>query len=217
MTDPTCDAFKDQIPELALGVLHGRERTEAIAHIEQCQSCHEELLLMGGLADQLVDLTPAAEPAPGFEIGVLAAIKAARPNPAPPKRRRRRLPTLIAVAAAVAIAFGIGGWVIGRTGPRGGRTAVSAALVSHGKRIGEVVETKGEYPWVYMDVDTDLGDRIVICELHERDGGVYRVGAFRLKNGAGYWGAALPQDATDLSGARLINASGQTVAVATLQ
>jgi hypothetical protein len=220
MTDLNCDAFKDLVAELALGVLHGRERTEAIAHIEQCSACHEELLTMGGLADRFVEITPTAEPPAGFEIGVLSAIAASSPaaSPAPkplPARRRRRLPMLVAAAAVVAVAIGIGGWAVGRaTNPGGGsRTVLTAALVSHGQDVGQVVETKGTYPWVYMEV-TGLDVKTVRCELKERNGETVRVGTYPLYDGSGSWGAAVAPTA-GVTGAQLVDAAGHTVATAT--
>jgi hypothetical protein len=76
MAEMSCEVSQSLIPEIALGVLHGRERAEALAHIEHCPACQHELLLMGDLADRLVELTPSAEPPVGFETRVLAALGA---------------------------------------------------------------------------------------------------------------------------------------------
>jgi hypothetical protein len=210
MTEPTCEEFKDLSAELALGILHGRERAEAIAHLERCPACHEELLLMGDLADRIVSLTPSAEPPAGFETRVLASL-------APRAKRSRRRPVaLILAAAVVAVAIGVAGWAIGSAGHHGSRSdVVTAAFVSNGERVGQLVESDDAYPWVYMTVDTDLGSKTVICELTDSNGKTVRLGQFRLKDGYGQWGAAVPVTMKHVTGARLVDAHGLTVATAT--
>jgi hypothetical protein len=213
MTEPTCGEFKDLSAELALGILQGRERAEALAHLERCPACHEELLLMGDLADRIVSLTPSAEPPAGFETRVLAAI-APKAKPA-----RRRPVALVLAAAVVAGAIGVGGWAIGRGSGHGAGTSpsgvVTAAFVSNGEPVGQLVESRSSYPWVYMAVDTDLGRSTVICELTESDGRVVKLGRFQLKGGSGQWGAAVPAGVTHVTGARLVDGAGVTVATAT--
>jgi hypothetical protein len=210
MTEPTCDEFKELSAELALGILHGRERADVIAHLETCPACHEELLLMGDLADRIVALTPSAEPPAGFETRVLAGL-------APRAKRPRRRPVgLILAAAVVAVAIGVGGWAIGRAGHhRGGSEVVAAAFVSHGQTVGQLVESNDAYPWVYMTVDTNLGAKTIICELTATGGKTVRLGQFRLTAGSGQWGAALPAAIGHVTGARLVDAHGVTVATAT--
>jgi hypothetical protein len=74
MTEMSCEEFAAQSAELALGILDGRERSDALAHLEHCPVCRQELLLMSDLADGLVELTPTAEPPAGFESRVLASL-----------------------------------------------------------------------------------------------------------------------------------------------
>ena len=38
-----CDEFTDVAAELALGVLTGRERAQAIAHLDHCDACRENV------------------------------------------------------------------------------------------------------------------------------------------------------------------------------
>ena len=38
-----CDEFADAAAELALGVLTGRDRAKAIAHLDQCDACRENI------------------------------------------------------------------------------------------------------------------------------------------------------------------------------
>ena len=50
MDDMSCDEFAEVAAELALGVLTGRERAAALAHLDGCESCREhvrELTMVG--------------------------------------------------------------------------------------------------------------------------------------------------------------------------
>ncbi|MGH9061432.1 MAG: hypothetical protein ACRDZY_18250, partial [Acidimicrobiales bacterium] len=131
-------------------------------------------------------------------------------------RPRRRLPRLLA-AAALAVVIGVGGWVVGHAGSRGpgagSPQVVTAAFVTGPRHIGQVIATTGAHPWIYMDVDTGLGDQTMLCQLRRRDGTAVTLGSFRLANGYGYWAAPIPAGSS-FSGARLVDASGRTVATA---
>ena len=67
----TCAELADVAAELALGVLTGRERGVAIAHLDTCDACREDVRQMMGTAEQLRSLLPPAEPPAGFETRVL--------------------------------------------------------------------------------------------------------------------------------------------------
>ena len=67
----TCAELADVAAELALGVLTGRERGIAIAHLDTCDACREDVRQMMGTAEQLRSLLPQAEPPAGFETRVL--------------------------------------------------------------------------------------------------------------------------------------------------
>ena len=90
----TCAQLHDVAAELALGVLTGRERATAIAHLEQCRACREEvrqLMTVGGLLPEL--LSPVEPPA-GFETRVLQRLRASaqpegQPEPRPLPRPER--------------------------------------------------------------------------------------------------------------------------------
>jgi hypothetical protein len=216
MADQDCEQFRDAGAELALGILDGRERAAALAHLEHCSACHRELLVMGDLADRLIELAPGAEPPPGFETRVLASLAAPRPSSRPSSRRRRTKIALM--AAALAVVVGVGGWAVGRHGTTGGPSAggdrvATATFVTGSHDVGQVIAAPGAHPWIYMVVDTGLGNQTVRCQIREGDGNTVTVGSFPLSNGYGYWGAPIPAAAT-ITGAQLIDAGGRTVATA---
>ena len=147
MTELGCNEVRLRLGEVALGVAGGRERAEVLVHVERCLSCRAELSELSGLADELVLMTPPAEPPAGFESKVLLSLREAagadgpsparpsparpspaRPSPARPRsaraERRPRLAGIAAVAAALLALAGLGGWVVDRdvAGTGGSRT-----------------------------------------------------------------------------------------------
>jgi anti-sigma-K factor RskA len=71
MDDMGCDEFAEVAAELALGVLTGRERARALAHLDGCESCREQVRELSMAGDELLALLPSAEPPAGFESRVL--------------------------------------------------------------------------------------------------------------------------------------------------
>lgn len=97
LNDMTCAELADVAAELALGVLTGRERAVAVAHLDQCDGCREYVRQLMATGDQLVELLPAAEPPAGFETRVLARLGLPAPaqEPAHEEPREDTYPRLI--------------------------------------------------------------------------------------------------------------------------
>jgi anti-sigma-K factor RskA len=74
MDDMSCDEFAEVAAELALGVLTGRERAAALAHLNGCESCREQVRELTMVQDELLALLPSQEPPAGFESRVLERI-----------------------------------------------------------------------------------------------------------------------------------------------
>ena len=73
----TCAQMRDVAAELALGALTGRERAAALAHLDQCRACREDvhrLMVVGGL---LLELIPPARPPAGFGTRVIERLNGA--------------------------------------------------------------------------------------------------------------------------------------------
>jgi anti-sigma-K factor RskA len=90
LNDMSCREFSDVAAELALGVLTGRERAAAIAHLDQCDACRENVRQLTMTGEGLLELLPTAEPPAGFETRVLERIGLATPAPAPAPAPARR-------------------------------------------------------------------------------------------------------------------------------
>jgi hypothetical protein len=78
-----CDEFADVAAELALGVLTGRERAAALAHLDRCDTCRENVRQLTMTSEELLGLLPASEPPPGFETRVMERLGLVTPSPAP--------------------------------------------------------------------------------------------------------------------------------------
>ena len=96
MSAPMCGDVRELAPELALGIVGGPERADALQHASECGPCRALVGELAEAADALTLLAPESEPPPGFEERVLAALKAPR------RRMRRRAAVMVAAAAAAA-------------------------------------------------------------------------------------------------------------------
>ncbi|MCW2936629.1 MAG: hypothetical protein JWM19_7591 [Actinomycetia bacterium] len=66
-----CAGLAEVAAELALGVLTGRERAQAIAHLDRCDACGEDVRQLMATSEGLLALLPESEPPAGFETRVL--------------------------------------------------------------------------------------------------------------------------------------------------
>ena len=96
-----CAQLADAAPELALGILPGDERAAALAHLDECPGCRQQVSSLAGVTDQLLLLTPTAEPQAGFEQRVLASLGT---SPNRVRAPRVKWPALRVTAAALALA-----------------------------------------------------------------------------------------------------------------
>src|SRR6266516_456730 len=103
MSASMCADVRELAPELALGIVGGPERADALQHASECGPCRALVGELAEAADALTLLAAEAEPPPGFEERVLAALKAPR------RRTRRRVAVALAAAAAAATIVSIVG------------------------------------------------------------------------------------------------------------
>ena len=90
-------------PDLALGMLSGEERAEALAHLDSCRQCRDIVDKLSTTVDAVSLLAPYADPASGFEERVLDRIELESRRRSKPKGR----PVwLVAAAAAVVVVGG---------------------------------------------------------------------------------------------------------------
>src|SRR5271156_5982766 len=91
MTDDQqpCDAYSENLAELALGILTGRARAATLAHVDSCAHCAEELEQLARAADAVVSVAPELEPTVGFEVRLFNRMGLVD-APVPESQRRAR-------------------------------------------------------------------------------------------------------------------------------
>jgi hypothetical protein len=231
-----CGEFADVAAELALGVLTGRERAQALMHLDQCDACRESVRKLTMTGEELLGLLPAIEPPPGFETRVMEGIGLATPVPRPvtridqarhrvqkgrmgkgPASRTRRMLATAAVVAAFVVT-GLGGWGLHAATSSPPASALSSAplLSASHQTVGELFVYSKSPWWMYMSVATNSGSATVLCQLEGADGRFTTVGSFKLTGGYGYWGSPVPANVGTVTGARLIGTDGTVLATASL-
>jgi hypothetical protein len=226
-----CDAFSDNLAELALGILTGRERAATLAHVDSCAHCAEELEQLARTADAVVTVAPEMEPTVGFEVRLFNRMGVAEAAPrrrAAPLRWVGKSPRWAMMAAAAAIALVVGlsiGWTTGS--PSGGRSAVevphpagpqvaTADLTKNGHVVGRAAIYGGSNPWMIVTLADSWSDGTVTCEVVTANGVTHRVGSFTAKDGYGSWGAPLRVAPQDVRKAEVVTSNGTVIATAVL-
>jgi hypothetical protein len=223
----SCAEFHDSAAELALGVLTGRERAEALTHLDHCEACREHVRQLATIGEEVLGLLPFAEPPAGFETRVMDRLGLSVPAPQPLRHRRRRpvwghefSPRRALAAAAVVVALlgaALGGWGLhASTAPAASSALTSATMIAAADHdnVGEVYVYSGDQHWMYMSVDLESGNDTVICQLVDSNGHVTTVGSFRLADGYGSWGSPAWTGDGSPVGARLVTANGTVLATA---
>ena len=214
------ERVQEAAAELALGLLSGPERADALAHMEGCASCRTTVEELADLADRMLLLAPETEPPVGFETRVLARLDG--------KEGRRRRPRALAVAA-VAAAFLLGavaGAIIvrDRTGSRldheyvaaleeldGRALAAARVRIPGGPQIGQLFLYEGATSWLFVTVDDPRarGDEDLGVELRFEDGRRVVVPGLHLTAGRGSLGTTAELRLRDLEGVRLVDGAGR--------
>jgi Putative zinc-finger len=178
-----CAEFADVAPELALGVLTGRERARALAHLDWCEACRENVRQLTVTGEELVGLLPAIEPPAGFETRVMERLGLATPASAParplspPRRFGRKLASwvaggwmgpagagrprrlLAAAAAAAVIVAGVGGWGLraATSSPPASPLSSATLLTATHQSAGKIYLYDSGSRWLYMSVNIGPG------------------------------------------------------------
>jgi hypothetical protein len=168
LNDMGCGGFADVAAELALGALTGRERAEALTHLDRCPACREHVRQLTVTGQQLLRLLPPEEPPPGFETRVLERLGLAAHRPGPSGRRRRfgrgrhfgrgrrdgrrrgagrpgvGRRALAAVAVTLAVAgSALGGWRLGDAGSSSARSSPAGSSLSSAVLLSASRQTVG--------------------------------------------------------------------------
>jgi anti-sigma-K factor RskA len=225
----SCAEFADVAAELALGVLTGRERADALIHLDHCDACREHVSQLTMTGEELLGLLPSREPPPGFETRVMARLGMAPAVTTAPFGKKAHSGTklglrsrrLLAAAAAVVALAGsaVGGWGLHAVTSPAPATALSSAalLTASHEKVGDIYVYNGNRRWMYMSVDIEATHKTgtVICQMEEANGQVINVGTFKLADGYGSWGSPAWTGGEAPVSARLLATDGTVLASAT--
>jgi hypothetical protein len=152
------------------------------------------------------------------------ATSRAVPDARPVTMRRGRF----ALAAVAAGAVLVGGTVAATEAFTVTGTTPVIAQAPHGKVVrtgtfstadsrvlGQIVAYRGQPSWVFMNVEVPNYDGPITCELQVEDGSTVAFGTFEVHRGIGQFSKVIRVDVPRLRGARLVNSTGTTVALAT--
>ena len=217
MSELGCGGLADVAEELALGALTGRERAQALAHLDICEACREVIQRRMLVAGQLPGLLPTCGPPPGFEATVMKRIGLTIPRPGPsrgskPAARARRWTAAGVLAVVCAAVLGRG---LHFAMPQAEPVLVSAALLAAGHRpVGRAFAYRAGSGWAYISVDLGLSSEPVTCQVTGPQGQVDAVGTFWLADGRGSWGGPAPSGPGWPAAIRLVAPSGTVLATA---
>ena len=221
-----CEECSAELAELALGVLTGRERARALAHVDSCPRCAEELEQLSRAADTMLQAAPDAEPPMGFEVRLFERMGV---SDSPRREHRHRwsprwVPAGVAAAAAAVAALGVGLGLTLTSSPtqlsvaqghaRG--TVESATLVQDGRGVGHVVYFDGAKPWMSIMLADGGVQGQINCVVVSKDGVSHVVGTLTAHDGYGAWYAPLQVNPDDLRTAQVVSPSGTVLATARL-
>jgi hypothetical protein len=196
-----CAEVRELAPEIAVNIVGGPERAEALDHMSECGPCRAYVAELAEAADALTLLAAEAEPPPGFERRVLAAIGSGR------RRSWRRLALVAAsVAAATAIVSVVGVRLVEGgddsrpvVAPAASKSVETVTMRSDaGIEVGSVHVSDGHPSVVVVTVDYGIGDGAYNVAISSPQHADEVVGTIRVEGGRGSWGGTtrLPPEGT---------------------
>ena len=216
----TCAETRDLAPELALGVLGGAERAEALTHIDQCGQCRSVVSELTHTGELIPLLAREEEPPAGFEDSVLASFGG--------RRRRGRL-RWVAIIAATAAAAAIVSIATVRIVDRGrddevvvakettvGEMRAAPMIGPADTPVGWAFASDGRPAAVAITVNYLLPAGEYGIEAVDGDGDPVKLGTMQVANGRGVWSGTTKASVRGLAVVSLIAADGTLVCTAAL-
>ena len=213
----SCERTRELAAELALGILDGEQRAEALRHVAECAACRRAVEELTAVADELLMLAPEREPPAGFESRVLARLQ---PPPAVARPRGGRTRRLLAPLAAAAAAAAIAVAVVLQTTSDDRRLAdhYRATLAAgHGSSFeaarlrapgqvpaGVVYAYRGATSWIFVVVYGPHRGVPYTAELVTTSGRRVALPSLRLDPRTGTGGEAIPVDLSAVASVRLV-------------
>lgn len=207
-----CALVRDVAPDLALGLLDGEARADALEHVHRCPSCQAVVGELSEIADLLLQLAPEADPPAGFERQVLVGTRHDR------RARRRWIATVAAVAAVAAIGAVALVRIVdaGRTPDESAAATLETAPMrdANGLRVGRVVTTADTPASAVVTVDYAIPDGDYDLVVRTGSGAADAVGALTVRDGRGVWRGAI--ETADRATLAMVDGAGTVVCHAAL-
>lgn len=219
VADLGCDGCRELAPELALGLVTGRERADAISHLQGCATCRVRVAGLTRLHDELRGLIPPAEPPAGFESRVLDVRVAGAAARSTGRRRRRPACAVVGAVAAAGALVGVG-WVV--TTPNvapapvvSEQVVMFAPLIFEGHEVGQVYAHPGSSTWIYLYLEVAPAvPAPLTCEVLRRDGSSAVAAQVPVVDDDAFWGGPVAFERGVLAGVRVVDATGAVVGTA---
>jgi hypothetical protein len=218
----TCDEFREQLAELAVGGIDASERNDLLSHAAACASCQMALEQMTTVADRLLDETLEIEPPPGFEQRVLGHLNTIPLAPVGALRARVRTAVLIACALAA-------GSIATLLASNAARDRVQPSTAVHAVRHGTLVRKDGRPNGQVTLVDEPRAMVIVTidhprpfngrvsCELELANGQKSVVGSWSYDEvESGAWAVGIPDESLAAIRMNVLDTTGAVAASSTL-
>jgi hypothetical protein len=212
----TCEETRRLAAELALDVVDGAERAQALRHLAECADCRRAVKDLSEVADELLMVAPEREPPAGFESRVVGRLGL---RSAPARRGRRVRGVLIALGSAAVAAVVTLALVMNATSDdrriaarykatlaeAHGRYFEAARLQQPGGlRAGVVFGYQGMPSWIFVTVDRPFRARGYMGELVTTSGRRLELPSLRLDPATGSAGQAIPVDLHSIATVRLV-------------
>ena len=231
----TCADIDGLAAELALGLVSGRERADALTHLAGCSACRAEVEGLAVVADSLSLAARLHEPPPGFENRVLIAVDSQdQPRSSTGRRHQagtRRWSRLLLAAAAVILLVMAAGAIalVGRPGGIAGhgRSRPVAAAVLHqavvvtpsGRVVGRLVLSHQPDAMVlslprWAPPDGRIGD--VHAKLTLASGASVDLGAVPASVTADGWARTMTVDTRTVTRVAMVDSNGNIYCSATV-
>jgi hypothetical protein len=218
----TCDEFREQLAELAVGGIDASLRNDLLSHAATCASCQIALEQMTTVADRILDETLEIEPPPGFEQRVLSHLNTAPLATARAPRARVRTAVLLACALA---AGSIATVLVANAVRDGARPSAAVHEVRHGTLIRKDGRPNGrvtlvDQPRAMVIVTIDHPRPFtgrVSCELELANGQKSVVGSWSYEDvESGAWAVGIPDESLTAIRMNVLDTTGAVAASSTL-
>jgi hypothetical protein len=218
----TCDEFREQLAELAVGGIDASLRNDLLSHTAACASCQMALEQMTTVADRVLDETLEIEPPPGFEQRVLSHLNTVPLATVSAPRARIRAAVLVACAlAAGSIATVlVANAVRDRGQPSAAVHAVRRGILirKDGRPNGQVLLVDQPRAMVIVTIDhpRPFSGR-VSCELELANGQKSVVGSWSYDDvESGAWAVGIPDESLTAIRMNVLDTTGAVAASSAL-